>query len=136
VITLNRPEVHNALSMSLSASLIDALAHVRETCSVWILVLRGAPPSFSAGDDIKEMLQWVDPNEVMRRVRLYQQMASELEELDKIIVAAVDGYAVGGKLEITMACDFVVATDRAAGECRRSIPPSRPDGARRRACLD
>ena len=49
----------------------------------------------------------------MRRVRLYQQMANSLEELDKITIAAVDGFAVGGGLEITMACDFVLATRRA-----------------------
>jgi enoyl-CoA hydratase len=49
----------------------------------------------------------------VRRVRSYQRMADELEDLDKITVAAVDGYAVGGGLEITMACDFVVATERA-----------------------
>jgi enoyl-CoA hydratase len=49
----------------------------------------------------------------MRRVRTYQNMANQLEELDKITVAAVDGFAVGGGLEITMACDFVIATERA-----------------------
>ena len=49
----------------------------------------------------------------MRRVVGYQRMADTLEELDKVTIAAVDGYAVGGGLEITMACDFVVATDRA-----------------------
>jgi len=46
-------------------------------------------------------------------VRFYQNMANQLEELDKITIAAVEGYAVGGGLEITMACDFVVAAERA-----------------------
>ena len=54
-----------------------------------------------------------DADQVMRRVRLYQQMANSLEELDKLTIAAVDGFAVGGGLEITMACDFVIATQRA-----------------------
>jgi enoyl-CoA hydratase/carnithine racemase len=59
------------------------------------------------------MDQWGDANDVMRRVRLYQGMANQIEELDKMTIAAVDGYAVGGGLELTMACDFVIATDRA-----------------------
>jgi enoyl-CoA hydratase len=43
----------------------------------------------------------------MRRVRHYQNMANHLEELDKMTISAVNGYAVGGSLEITMACDFL-----------------------------
>ena len=65
------------------------------------------------GDDIKEMMRWGDANGIMRRARYYQNMANQLEELDKITIAAVDGYAVGGGLEITMAVDFVIATERA-----------------------
>ena len=76
-------------------------------------MVQGAGETFCAGDDITEMHSWGDANGVMRRVRLYQSMANALEELDKVTVAAVDGFAVGGGLEITMACDFVVATRRA-----------------------
>ncbi|MEM1139227.1 MAG: enoyl-CoA hydratase/isomerase family protein, partial [Pseudomonadota bacterium] len=56
---------------------------------------------------------WGDANQTMRRVRLYQDMANALEELDKITIASVEGYCVGGGLEITMACDFVVCTESA-----------------------
>ncbi len=59
------------------------------------------------------MGQWGNANQIMRRVRGYQRMADTLADLDKITIAAVDGYAVGGGLEITMACDFVIATRRA-----------------------
>jgi enoyl-CoA hydratase len=112
-IMLNRPESRNALSMELSQQLIDAVARVAQSTSLKALVITGAGGTFSAGDDITEMTQWGNANDVMRRVRLYQEMANQIEELDKITVAAVDGYAVGGGLEITMACDFVVATERA-----------------------
>jgi enoyl-CoA hydratase len=112
-ITLNRPERHNALSMQLSEELTAALERVRDSRSVKVLVVGGAGETFCAGDDITEMGQWGDANQIVRRVRGYQRMADTLEALDKVTIAAVDGYAVGGGLEITMACDFVVATRRA-----------------------
>jgi enoyl-CoA hydratase len=112
-ITLNRPEKRNALSMALSDELIRSIDRVQQSTTIKMLVIQGAGETFCAGDDITEMFGWGDANGVMRRARLYQAMANALEELDKITVAAVDGYAVGGGLEITMACDFVVATERA-----------------------
>jgi enoyl-CoA hydratase len=112
-ITFSRPQVHNALSMTLSDELLRAIELARESRSLCVLVIDGAGETFCAGDDITEMPHWGDANDVVRRVRSYQRMADELEELDKITIAAVDGYAVGGGLEITMACDFVIATERA-----------------------
>jgi enoyl-CoA hydratase len=112
-ITLDRPEKRNALSIALSDELIEAIDQVQRSTALKVVVIQGAGETFCAGDDITEMHTWGDANGVMRRVRLYQAMANALEELDKVTVAAVDGFAVGGGLEITMACDFVVATRRA-----------------------
>jgi enoyl-CoA hydratase len=121
-ITLNRPDVHNALSIELSDRLAESIQRVKKSTDIKFVVIKGAGDTFCAGDDITEMLKWGDDehgrstqgaNGVMRRVRLYQDMANSLEELDKLTVCAVDGYAVGGGLEITMACDFVIATQRA-----------------------
>lgn len=112
-ITLNRPKVLNALSMQLSDEIVAAIEMVRQSTKLKFLVIKGAGNNFSVGDDITEMLKWGDANGITRRVRYYQNMANQLEELDKITVAAVDGFAVGGGLEITMVCDFVIATERA-----------------------
>ena len=121
-ITLNRPEVRNALSIELSDMLVDAIQTIKKSTEIKFVVIKGAGDSFCAGDDITEMLKWGDDeygkstqgaNGVMRRVRIYQDMANSLEELDKMTISAVDGYAVGGGLEITMASDFVIATERA-----------------------
>lgn len=112
-IVLNRPAVLNALSMQLSSEFFNALERVLHSTDIKVLVITGAGGNFCAGDDITEMVKWGNANEVMRRARFYQSMANMLEELDKITISAVDGYAVGGGLEITMACDFVVATERA-----------------------
>ena len=111
-ITLNRPEVKNALSMKLSDEIVSAIEIVRKSKKLKFLVIKGAGDNFCVGDDISEMPKWGDANDITRRARYYQNMANQLEELDKITVAAVDGFAVGGGLEITMACDFVIATER------------------------
>ena len=111
-ITLNRPEVKNALSMKLSDELVETIEVIRQSKKLRFLVIKGAGNNFCVGDDISEMPRWGDANSITRRARYYQNMANQLEELDKITIAAVDGYAVGGGLEITMTCDFVIATER------------------------
>jgi len=113
-ITLNRPDKTNALSIDLSNELTSAFEFLRDDPHIRIVVIRGAGDNFCAGDDLTEMGSgaWGDANRVMRRVRFYQHMANTLEELDKITIASVDGYCVGGGLEITMACDFVICTER------------------------
>jgi len=121
-IILNRPDVHNALSIELSDRLVEAIRIIKKSTDTKFVVIKGAGNTFCAGDDIKEMIRWGDDehgnstqgaNGVMRRVRIYQDMANSLEDLDKLTISAVDGVAVGGGLEITMACDFVIATVRA-----------------------
>jgi enoyl-CoA hydratase len=112
-ITLNRPERRNALSMRLSEELVSVLELVQRSETIKVLVISGAAGTFCAGDDITEMGQWGNANQIVRRVRGYQRMADTLADLDKVTISAVDGYAVGGGLEITMACDFVIATRRA-----------------------
>jgi len=121
-ITLNRPEARNALSIELSDMLVDAIQTIKKSTEIKFVVIKGAGGTFCAGDDITEMVKWIEdehgnPNQgangVLRRVRIYQDMANSLEELDKMTISAVDGFAVGGGLEITMACDFVIATERA-----------------------
>ena len=121
-ITLNRPARRNALSIELSEMLVEAIQTIKKLTDVKFVVIKGAGDTFCAGDDISEMIAWGNDehgnctqgaNGVMRRVRIYQDMANSLEELDKMTICAVDGFAVGGGLEITMASDFVIATDRA-----------------------
>lgn len=113
IVTLNRPEVMNALSVDLSREFCETMEYIRDQKHLHIVVIKGEGGNFCVGDDLTEMSTgaWGDPNEVVRRVRYYQHMANTLEELDKITIAAVEGSCVGGGLEITMACDFVICTE-------------------------
>lgn len=114
-LTLNRPEVVNCLSMEMSDELVAVFEYVRRSDTLKILVIKGAGGNFCSGDDLKEMSlgHWGNSHQYFHQVRYYQWMAYQLEELDKMTIAAVDGYAVGGGLELTMCCDFVIATERA-----------------------
>lgn len=114
-ITLNRPQVVNCLSMEMSDELVTIFEYIRRSDTIKIVVLKGAGGNFCSGDDLKEMSlgAWGNSNQYFHQIRYYQWMAYQLEELDKMTIAAVDGYAVGGGLELTMCCDFVIATERA-----------------------
>lgn len=112
-LTLHRPAVTNALSIALSGHLHETFDRIRASEEIKVVVITGAGGNFCAGDDLSEMStgRWGDPNQVMRLVRQYQDMANTLEELDKVTIAAVEGNCVGGGLEITMACDFVICAE-------------------------
>ncbi|MCF8466092.1 MAG: enoyl-CoA hydratase/isomerase family protein [Sneathiella sp.] len=110
-ITLNRPEVHNALDRELSAELKEAILAVRADRECRVMILRGAGNTFCAGDDIKEFNEWRG-DESYWQVRLYQETVQLIEDLTPVTIAAVDGVCTGGGLELTLVCDFVVATDR------------------------
>jgi len=110
-ITLNRPRVHNALDQEISAELNAAVKDVAVDRDCRVLILRGAGDTFCAGDDIKEFLTWTDDDPYWQ-ARQYQETAQMIEDLTCITIAAVDGVCTGGGLELTLTCDFVVATDR------------------------
>lgn len=114
VLRLNRPNVVNCLSMQMSRELVHVCEYLRASKTIKFVVIKGEGGNFCAGDDLKEMSlgHWGNTNDYFHQVRYYQQMANSLEELDKITISAVDGYAVGGGLEVTMATDFVIATER------------------------
>jgi enoyl-CoA hydratase/carnithine racemase len=108
-ITLNRPERHNALDKQLSAELNQAVRDVRADRDCRVLVLRGAGNTFCAGDDIQDFATWT-PEDPYWQVELYQETVNLIEDLTPVTIAAVDGVCTGGGLELTLVCDFVIAT--------------------------
>jgi len=110
-ITLNRPEVHNALDRELSAELNAAVRAISVDRECRIVILRGAGHTFCAGDDIKGFNDF-GPEDGPWEVRMYQETVHMISNLVPITIAAVDGVCTGGGLELTLVCDFVIATNR------------------------
>jgi enoyl-CoA hydratase len=110
-ITLNRPEVHNALDREVSAELNQVVKEIDTDRECRIVVIRGAGETFCAGDDVKEFNTWT-PNDGMWQVRQYQETVNIISNLVPVTIAAVDGVCTGGGLELTLVCDLVVATHR------------------------
>jgi enoyl-CoA hydratase/carnithine racemase len=110
-ITLNRPQVHNALDKELSAELNAAVKEVAVDRGCRILVFRGAGETFCAGDDVKGFLDF-GPEDGPWEIRMYQETANIIDNLVPVTVAAVDGVCTGGGLELTLVCDLVIATTR------------------------
>lgn len=110
-LTLNRPRVHNALDRDVSAQLNEEVRRIRDDRECRIVVLRGAGDTFCAGDDITEFNTW-GPDDAYWQIRQYQETVQMIEDLTAVTIARVDGVCTGGGLELTLVCDFVVASDR------------------------
>src|SRR5471032_909535 len=110
LITLNRPKSLNALNARMAAEVLFALKSFDADDNVGAIVIAGSPRAFAAGADIAEMaekslvdLQGKDPFAPWDEVRT----------IAKPIIAAVNGYALGGGCELAMLCDFILASEDA-----------------------
>ncbi len=112
LLTLNRPEALNALSGALLAELDLAVAQIEADDGVHAVIVTGAGRAFVAGADISEIAK-LDPKSGIEFARRGQAVFSRIERLEKPVVAAVNGYALGGGCELAMACHVRIASTRA-----------------------
>lgn len=111
LVTLNRPEVRNAINAQVQADLRSALDEFREDDSVGVVVITGAgEKAFAAGADIAQ-LQHYDLHTGL--ASSMQRLFDEVEAYPKPTIAAVNGYALGGGCELAMACDIRIASTSA-----------------------
>lgn len=112
-VTLNRPEKLNSIGLTMLTELGEALQQAEEDDAVKVMVVRGAgTKAFSAGGNIQEFAA-LRGQEVNRWIERGNALFNQLEQLRKPTVAYIDGYALGGGLELALACDFRLGTERA-----------------------
>lgn len=112
-LTVNRPDSLNALTSEVVAALESALRDLEQDPAVKVVVITGAgEKAFVAGGDIKEMAN-MGPLAAKEYARRGQQMVSFIGKMSKPVIAAVNGYALGGGLELALACDFIYASEKA-----------------------
>jgi len=112
-ITFNRPKALNAMNWETMSELKNAVACCRDDESIKVIILTGAgEKAFVAGADIVEM-QNLRPKEALAFMELGNDTLRMLETLSKPSIAAVNGFALGGGTEITMACDIRFAAETA-----------------------
>ena len=112
-ITLNRPQVLNAISPQVLLELEEALKDIAEDNTVGVVVLTGAGRAFSAGVDIKSMNEGSQDKSVSARKRLALDVLEAIENLDVPVRAAINGYCLTGALELATACDLIIASENA-----------------------
>jgi enoyl-CoA hydratase len=111
-VTFNRPDKLNILNREMLAEFAHALDQVRRDPQIRVLLLTGAGRAFIAGADIHQFLE-LDPLSARQFAASAHEIGFALEALTIPAVACVNGFALGGGLEMAMACDFIYAADTA-----------------------
>ncbi|WP_233810393.1 enoyl-CoA hydratase [Paraburkholderia sp. HP33-1] len=106
-LTLNRPGARNALNLALTELLVEALHRFEADESLRVLIVTGTDPAFCAGLDLNDFSA---PDAPRARVA---EMIDMWPRISKPVIAAVNGAAITGGLELAMGCDFIIASERA-----------------------
>src|SRR5215211_1071203 len=126
VIKINRPEALNAMNTDVIAELSRALDIVGVDDGIKVVIITGAGErSFCAGADIAYMVN-IDPMKAEKYASSAQAVLNKIEKLEKPVIAAVNGFALGGGCELAMVCDIRIASSNAKmgqPEVTIGIPP-------------
>lgn len=115
VLTLNRPDTLNSWNEKMRGELRDAVRDLVMDDGLRVLVITGEGRAFSAGEDVRGMkgLADISTREFRRAVRNIHNVFDELEAIEVPVIAAINGVAAGGGLELALSCDFRIAAETA-----------------------
>jgi 3-hydroxypropionyl-coenzyme A dehydratase len=126
IITINRPEVLNAINVDVIAELSSAIDVIAADDSIKVVIITGkGERSFCSGADIRYVVN-INPIQAERYASSVHTMLDKIENLQKPVVAAINGYALGGGCELALACDIRIASTNAKmgqTEVKIGIPP-------------
>jgi 2-(1,2-epoxy-1,2-dihydrophenyl)acetyl-CoA isomerase len=112
IIRLNRPEIRNALVMEMREELLHAFQKLEVNEEVKCIVLTGEGKAFSSGGDLSA-LQELAPLEGRKRLQRGHELLMKMLELEKPIIAAVNGAAAGAGFSLALICDMIIASEQA-----------------------
>lgn len=113
IVRINRPEALNAMNVDVVSELSRTIDIIAADDSIKVVIITGAGErSFCAGADISYMVN-IDPMQAERYATSAQSVINKIERLEKPVIAAVNGFALGGGCELAMACDIRIASNNA-----------------------
>ena len=115
---LNRPQLLNAMNYQGSLDLNRAAEMIRDDPAVRLVLIRGSGRAFCTGIDLKQLAAGETPHQYYEN---WDRALRILEQAEKILICAMHGYALGGGLQLALACDIRVATE----ECQLGLPAIR-----------
>lgn len=111
-VTINRPQALNALNGALLDELYEVFTVIKNDDAVKTVIVTGEGRAFVAGADISEMVD-ASTQEMRKMSEKGQSVMNLIEDVEKPVIAAVNGFALGGGNELSMACDFRFASEKA-----------------------
>jgi enoyl-CoA hydratase len=111
-ITLNRPNKLNALTVSMIEQFGGALSAIRDDDEISVVLVTGAGKAFSAGADLEFLHSLGSPAEFRKRLKQnWHRHFDAIENMEKLFIAAINGIAIGGGVELALACDLRIAAE-------------------------